>query len=76
MVQRSVAVATCQGKTQKGKACKNPCIKGSGFCRVHSINTEKDSKALAKVLEAQRRAAEATEYARKLYENYRKRLRV
>lgn len=66
----------CQGKTLSGKICKNPCVKGTLRCRVHSRKESIKNKretALAKVLEAQNRASLAAEHARKLYEIYQKR---
>jgi hypothetical protein len=26
---------SCKGKTKQGKPCKNECVKGTEFCKVH-----------------------------------------
>lgn len=57
----------CRGKTLKGKICKNPCVTGSRFCKIHGKNQK---LMLKKVIEAQKDAAIYAERAQKLYEEY------
>jgi hypothetical protein len=65
----------CQGKTLKGRNCKNLSVKGSKFCSVHGgvaspKKSQREKDALAEVVEAQRIAEDASAKARLLYENY------
>lgn len=56
----------CQGETIKEKPCKNKAEKGSRFCRLHS------SPTLEEVLQAQKLAKSAADFAREMYEKYQK----
>jgi len=72
MVDR-VAMTKCQGKTLKGKSCKNAALAGEDFCKLHLSNGATPAsleKLRLEVVKAQKLAAETTEFARVLYLKY------
>ena len=68
MLSSELAMSKCQGKTLKGKTCKNTT--SEKFCKYHLSNGDATEKLRREVVKAQKLAAKTSEFARALHLRY------